>query len=286
MKVINRPLEAEQYVYHYTRLETAAKYILPSGTVRFSPIAYVNDPREAKTWEMITTVPGPAHMAPADWDRLSRFVSDALKATAKLICLSLDRETIGTCSPVDTVLHRGFGKPSMWHHYADQHRGVCLMFDRTKLAQAFQRQIGHLGLVDRKVTYSDTGILPNLGSDPYHINLMTATNNNDIRAIASEHFRKWLPQLFFQKLTDWSNETEYRWFVFGENADPILVKFDDALEAIVVGDAVSSEDEEALLVECVRHRAEIARLQWRNGYPTISHPGQPYITHRHLLPSP
>ena len=41
----------ETYVYHFTTRETALEFILPSMTIRFNPAKYVNDPREAKTWD-------------------------------------------------------------------------------------------------------------------------------------------------------------------------------------------------------------------------------------------
>lgn len=45
-----RDLDTDQYVYHYTRRETAFQHILPSRTIRLGPLSQTNDPRETKSW--------------------------------------------------------------------------------------------------------------------------------------------------------------------------------------------------------------------------------------------
>jgi hypothetical protein len=82
---------------------------------------------------------------------------------------------------------------------------------------------------------------------------------------------------------DWSSEEEFRWVYFDENSAPLFLSFDDALEGVIIGEKVPKEHEEAFLRYCALYEAEITDLEWRNGYPKIVHPGQPYITHQHLL---
>ena len=55
--LVNRLASSEAFVYHYTSLRTAIKYLLPSGKLRMNTLAGVNDPRENKQWEMLPLLP-------------------------------------------------------------------------------------------------------------------------------------------------------------------------------------------------------------------------------------
>lgn len=133
------------------------------------------------------------------------------------------------------------------------------------------------------MNYSDEGIVLRPGDDAFHIDLTNVYNEKQYLHKLSRHLDQWLPALFFRKLKDWSNEEEYRWVYFDDKPEAIYLNFEDSLEAIIAGEKVPKQFEEIILKYCVQHKADITDLEWRNGYPTISHPGQPYITHRHLL---
>jgi hypothetical protein len=193
----------------------------------------------------------------------------------------LPDEAVGKWQP-EALLDRGFAKPSMWHHYGDKHRGFCLMFDREKLNQAFIKQLNSGRLIAGKVNYSNKGILPNLSKDPFVVNLIHAREIEDYVSAIKSHLNSWFPDLFLRKLSDWENEDEYRWIYLDEHPRPIHVGFEGALEAIIIGEHVPDSYYEDILRYCVKYHADVTKLNWRNGYPKIEHPGQPYITHRHL----
>ncbi|MFO1430401.1 MAG: DUF2971 domain-containing protein [Candidatus Competibacteraceae bacterium] len=171
----------------------------------------------------------------------------------------------------------------MWHHYGGKHNGLCLMFDRNKLHNAFMQQLDPDRLVSGKVHYSNQGILPQLQDDPFVIDLTAVANITNYLSAIKAHLKRWFPKLFLQKLTDWANEDEYRWIYLDTDPDPRYIDFKDALEAIVIGEHVPDDYTEDLLRYCIKYHAEVTNLNWHNGFPKIEHSGQPYITHKHLL---
>lgn len=291
MKFINPLPSSELYVYHYTKVDTALNYILKDGTLRLNSFSAMNDPRENKSWTIATMVRSSFNLDLKDWVALSENVSNTLKQNVKLSCFSKDREAAVNKWQPDALLDRGFARPAMWHHYADRHNGICLMFGREKLTAAFSQQVDQEKLFPRTVLYSDDGIVLRMGKDPFSMDL---TGLTDLSNLPTEprflnevinHRDRWMPDLFFTKLKDWSNEEEFRWVYLDDNPRPLSLKFHDALEGIIIGESVSSVHEEDFLRYCALYEADITHLEWRNGYPAIVHPGQPYITHKHLIRS-
>lgn len=283
MKLINPLPRDAPYLYHYTSADTAINCILKDGTLKFNPFSQVNDPRESKAWDMSPFVRADLSLSLEEYDAISRSISDTLKSNAKLVCFSCDKdESVGKWQP-EALLDRGFAKPGMWHHYGNEHVGLCLMFDRNRLNEAFKKKLRSDRLVSGRVAYSNDGIVPNPSLDPFVVNLIHMRTSEDYRAAIKSHLHTWFRDLFLRKLVDWECENEFRWIYFDDNPDPVYVNFADALEAIVVGADVPESRYEDVLRYCVRHRADVANLNWHNGYPKVEHCGQPYITHKHLL---
>ncbi|WP_186375816.1 DUF2971 domain-containing protein [Hyella patelloides] len=281
--MVNPLQSSEKYVYHYTKIDTALKHILKTGTLRLNSFSKVNDPRESKSWTMTTTVRSDLNLKLEDWDALSKSVSDVLKQNVKLICFCKDRVSAVNQWQIRDPIDRGFAKPSMWHHYANGHNGVCLVFDKDKLDISFKKKLDEKRLISNTVKYSDDGGINQISNAPFSINLTNSQSKQHFIKILQNHLNLWMPSLFFTKLKDWSNEEEYRWVYFDENEHPICIDFGDSLEAIVVGESVSEVYNENLLTYCVKYQADIAHLQWDNGFPKLLKLGNPYITHKHLL---
>lgn len=283
MKLVNPLQNRNSYVYHYTSSATALDHILCNNTLLLNSYRKVNDPKERKHWDVSPFVRSELNLEHEQYDAISEEISTILKGNAKLVCFSRDKpEAVNTWQP-EALLNRGFAKPSMWHHYANAHDGVCLMFNREKLEATLKGQLTTGHLFHGAVTYTNRGILPTIPGDTFIVDLLQVNNPSGYLAAIQAHFDRWHKELFLQKLSDWANEDEYRWIFLDRHAEPRLVEFEDALEAIVVGEGVDESQYENFLRHCVLHEADIANLVWHNGYPRIEHPGQPYITHRYLV---
>lgn len=282
MKLINPLQDENAYVYHYTSCDIALTHILGNRTLMFNTFKNVNDPRESKHWDVAPFVRAELNLEYRQYDAISKGVSQLLKSNAKLICFSRDKpEAVNAWQP-EALFSRGFAKSSMWHHYANGYEGVCLMFNREKLIKIFNEQLGSERLFHGPINYSDKGILPNLHGDPFVIDLLHELDPSSYFLATQSHFNQWHQQLFLQKLTDWSNEDEYRFVYLDSHPEPRYLQFGDSLEAIVIGEGVEGDKYDEFLRHCVIHRADIANLVWHNGFPKMERLGQPYITYQHL----
>jgi len=199
MKLINPLKDGNAFLYHYTPCDTALNHILKNKTLKLSSFNEVNDPRESKSWDVSPFVDARLNLDLAQYDAISAEVSGILKRNAKLLCFSRDKPSAVDARQPEALLSRGFAKPSMWHHYAKGHDGVCLMFSRTKLDEAFKKQLDRRQLFHGSVTYSDKGILPKLQSDPFVINLLSAKDATGYLSAIHAHFDRWHAQLFLHK---------------------------------------------------------------------------------------
>jgi Protein of unknown function (DUF2971) len=110
---------------------------------------------------------------------------------------------------LDDFFHRGFHKPRMWTQYADQHRGVCLIFDRTKLAKAIENQLseGQIRMTG-PVEYVNRSILPQLSvAEPFTIDI-DALESVRRTAYPQLHLQRLYKVLFFEKMVDCKHGTE------------------------------------------------------------------------------
>src|SRR5690242_13384143 len=99
--------------------------------MKLGPFSQMRDPRESKPW---------GYEAPTDpfvdlRDEVGRFsemirAAQELKGRVKVLSLTEDNLS----EPDESaVFGRGFAHPRLWEHYADNHSGVCLCFDRQAL---------------------------------------------------------------------------------------------------------------------------------------------------------
>ncbi len=222
--------DRQKYLYHYTSMDTAINYILYNRTLRFNPLANVNDPMESdpnrwvfRNWEKGNTS-----------ETIRDQLSDHFKNRTKVVCFSRDIQGDWGpgCCPIDFCA-RGHSKPRMWATYGDDHKGVCLIFDRELLERAFKNGLNGRGqlLPGGAVRYGDK--LPADEDGAAVIDSKTFGKNFEkaLHQKIEDHHGTY----FFYKHVDWSTEDEYRFIITGGEPGPIELTFDDALVGVVVG---------------------------------------------------
>lgn len=272
--IINNTDYPEQYVYHYTKADTAVDHILKNQTLRFNTFQGVNDPRENKDWQFtLHTDHSCEDFSLEAGHDFSKQASVVLKNKVKMICFSTDAAQSVEMT-ANNILFRGFSKPAMWHHYANEHDGICLMFDRKKLDVAFRRHLASDGLFCGAVQYSNSGFLPRLSGGPFVLDISGMKSLDAEKCLPSikRHLHRYHKDLFFRKLNDWSNESEYRWIYFDSTEVPKDVYYHQALVGILVGDKVSSETIKAIDNYSKEHKVCYQQIAWQNGFPKFQSP--------------
>jgi hypothetical protein len=196
-----RRTNTSNYLYHYTTASKALEFILHDMTLRLGPISRTNDPAEE---EFLSPVAGDR----SDPDLF--FELEDLMARRMLACLSRDRpgSAYMGCDPLS---FHGYARDRMWAQYADNHRGVCLFFDRQALESAFRDQMGKNGMIlTGPVSYQEE--VP-LTEAPYSAEEYARIGRTEWLRGRCEAMAR---ERSFVKRADWESEQEYR-FVFVPN---------------------------------------------------------------------
>ncbi|MDQ0242004.1 DUF2971 domain-containing protein [Arthrobacter bambusae] len=264
----NRLDADESYLYHYTSADTLAK-ILESKALRMGPYSETNDPRETSEWSPRITLDSEDDVdgRPEEIARLWLQIRDIRKGV-KLGCFTLDAETeqTGWEFPFD----RGWARARMWHQYANDHAGACLVFDRAERERSLQTLsvtnafAWHHG----KVVYEDTAF-GEFGSRLSFSSTELRAGNSEERLaqIVKEH----RSDLFFKKNRDWQSENEYRHSAIS-NSESEFVPITSSLVGIVLG--ADFPHTELCVLNDRLHRGGFtgvkgAYLSWRNGMPHL-----------------
>ena len=253
--------ESGSFLYHYTRLATAIEHIIPSQRLALQPFAGMNDPREAREWNVSTTGSGGNRFGVKEfWNAYE--VTNRLKQTCKLVCFTADATPDAEGEP---EFARGYARPRMWAHYAEDHRGVCLLFDRDALHERLTSTFEGRGeLFFGSVAYADRGI-------PLHVldlNVGTILDRG-LESVLDSLVKSHSTELFFSKARDWATETEVRYLLRTPTEGAEFVSIEGTLRAVCMGDALSPEYEPSLRSLCTEFDLDLLKIEWDNGRPIV-----------------
>lgn len=252
--------EPGELLFHYTRAATAFERILPDKKIRLSPYASMRDPLEAQHWPE-----PPAYFVDPDNElqdqlELARLaVVVQAKAAARLVSLTVDADDYRE----DTEpFGRGYARASMWQLYGDDHRGVCLAFDRKQLLSELTDALADSSrIIAKPVQYVRALSADSLPSERLH-----DLSSDAFHAAVDDYLEKNEDRLLFTKLLDWSGEQEFRFVAVRHDNEegPLDIPFGDSLRAVICGhelppwqraggEIICREAGDVDLVRCIWH---------------------------------
>ena len=253
--------DSKQYLYHYTKAVVATDYILKDFTLRLSSFTKTNDPKETKPWEFSLSNGSVEQLSSYKLAPFTKKLNGALKSRTKILCFSQDYPNLSGYH-ISDISFRGFARPRMWSHYAEDHKGVCLVFDRKKLdlnfnSLVYEEPLGIFGPVE----YRDGSPM-----DSFSINVRKLEQRG-FDEFCWDYIKGHHKILFFQKMTDWATENEYRYLIFREDSEDLLLPIDGALRGVIVGEDASQDSIDKIFELVASKGAEIMGLKWKNGSP-------------------
>jgi hypothetical protein len=263
--VIEHTSDATEYVYHYTRAATALDFVLNDRTIQLSTYTTTNDPKETKAWEFGLITFENRDLSSYKHSELSRWFSNELKSRAKVACFSTDRAPLSGDHMKD-IYRRGYAKARMWAQYGDKHAGVCLVFDRERLLGAVKRHFGQHSLLHGSVRYADAELVRGIEHHEFNIDVDLYESFGSTAYIRS-HLQRHHVRLFFEKLTDWRDESEWRIVLLTEDVGNIYLPYDDSLVAVAHGDATHPDVSEALMARTKGSEIQHLGISWKNSTP-------------------
>ena len=279
----------ERYVYHYTKFATARDFILPSNILRLGHFTKTNDPRESRQWQFgVGSIARDKDIGPYALQNVSEWMSSVIQRETRIACFCRDAGPL-TGNHLDDIYRRGFARARMWAQYAEDHRGLCLVFDLVKLVEALRRKVEEVArtapvfLVYSPVSYSNQRL-----AGPSHEHAFSVTVE-DLEELGRNnypwhHAMRWWRELFFQKVEDWRDEAEWRVIVLVASDGPIDVDTGDALVGVIHGDRMARQDSESIIALSDRPEVEHMGLIWKNGCPWYDLGGDRWSYHDRHLP--
>ncbi len=255
----------ERYVYHYTRVSVACDFILKDRTLRFSSFSRTNDPKESKDWEFNLATYRGRDLGAYKFQETSQWFSAALKSNAKLACFSLDRPPL-TGDHTRDILNRGLAKPRMWAQYSENHTGVCLVFDKVKLLEAVKASFRSMLCLAGPVTYQNHYIVRSLKPHEFMIDvdlLETLGPKDYVGAHLQQHHKA----LFFEKLLDWRDESEWRIVLLADTDSDLYVPIHESLIGVIHGASIERKESDKVFALTESWIVEHMGLTWKNSSP-------------------
>jgi hypothetical protein len=258
-------------VCHYTKAKTALK-ILSTKKLRIGQFKFTNDPRESKERNAVIGWVAPTSFStdPNHDEIISRVRKEADRIAWeewKVLCFTLHRPQKTVRHPVDEVynhsVRHGYSRPRMWAQYAENHIGVCLIFDANKLNKNIHEQLGpRCRIYQGRVSY----IYRPLISDPIMLKNIQGDITKEIlvEELRSYYFASYKGK-FLAKHPDWRDETEYRWLLHSPENANIYVSIENAIKAVLVGVNFPKTSEPRLIKYCKELRVSVGKMEWDDG---------------------
>jgi hypothetical protein len=253
------------YLYHYTGTDTA-RLILSTNRLLLSSVSRTSDPRERRRLEfglaLRSDQPPPSNQ---ELDEIPAWFASEIGRCVRLACFTTDAATLSGNYMADIYL-RGFARSRMWAQYARGHAGVCLVFERHRLLDAATSHLSADLTFSGSVRYADHNPLARDGRAEYWIDF-AALKRLGRDACFDRHVKQHHRTLFFEKLRDWRDESEFRILTVSKSATDLYLPIEGCIAGVMHGDATPVE-ESRQLISLTKGSAVVHNgLSWRNGYP-------------------
>jgi hypothetical protein len=256
----------EGLLAHYTKASTAFEDILP-GKLRLSPYREMRDPAENKD---IRPNIRSLRASPDDARAIDKVYAQIEEARDRMRVLSLTRDAEdrgGSYPGFDCC----WSRPRMWEQYGDKHRGVCLLFDPTRLGRVIRAQwpderTRPAGNVD--YTREGSAEIFGRGLDADEI----LGNEQPARAVVDYIYAN-RDAFFFLKSDDFETEYEYRVVLTARDDDSddyAYIDYGDSLVGVVLGERFPEWQDPGAITECENLGVKPGWIHWESGRPHVS----------------
>jgi len=262
--------DQDKFLYHYTSAKTAIEYILKDKQLKLGRYINTNDPKETKTWQFSLGTNEKRDLSGYSLEEISEKFTQALKHRTNLACFSQDGTLTG--DHTKDIYARGFGKSRMWAQYADNHKGVCIVLEKSAICKAVTDQFGN----DRFRIYGGPVVYENHliteVNNPVHGFLIDADHLEKLGfdKYARLHVETYHKSLFFEKVTDWSSENEFRVLVFGEREEELFLNINGTIAGVLFGTDCAEDDITRVVDACGADKTQFEQIVWKNCTPWYS----------------
>jgi len=214
-------------IYHYTKLNTAIEFILPSMALRTNFLNQMNGPKESQKWSfgsvnlpyesLYTDLDFNAGNDVAHFESMYR-LGEEIKSRIQATCF------------VHSDDYDGYENEMMWAQYSDNHKGVCLEIDE----ELFIEENSHLDFFK----FQNIDYVPQKNDWVHWNDKLTKDENID------QHIKRDFKSLFLSKSHYWEKEFEKRLLIIAN--DYCFLNIKKSLTAVYYGLSTNSGYDKAI----------------------------------------
>ena len=226
--------ENNQYLYHYTKNATVLENILKERKLKFSNFMKTNDPFEYENFHFTTV----SYEKSRPIEHLKKQIENEnldlyFKTNLRMLCFCEDVDN-SRVPDDEKIYHKGFSRMRMWSQYGEDHKGVCLIFDKSNLLKKVEDSFEYF--------WSDSVEYTNRLELPYNFIARELIESK----IEGRNFFEQHKKIFFQKAMDYKNEQEFR-IIVEDDSENSFVDINDSLFGIIMGQRFNEVYKESLL---------------------------------------
>ncbi len=261
--------EESKYLYHYTSIDKAVDFILKDKTLMFNSLRGSNDPKEFKNWKFDFHTGDGASPSHDESMKLWKVISEEVKSKCKVLCFSKDKPGLGNDFFNDIYL-RGFAKSRMWAQYGDNHKGVCLIFNKQRIETLVTEQFGSIAeLYAADIQYKNRPLKGDIFKSPYTLRYQLLKELG-VSEYVKRHIYTHNNELIFEKSLDWRDEDEYRYMMLIDSTNNQYLKYGNALCAVVFGADTEDNDQKRVFQMTYQGGTQFEQIKYLNSTPWLS----------------
>ena len=252
----SNPTEKNMCLFHYTAYSSALNILL-SQRLRLGSLENMNDPLEFEDHHG-QPVMYQGERFEKEYEETALDYEGAVsekERSVRFASFSMDRY------PCCNNFSKGWARSRMWAQYADNHKGVCLVFNKANLIKAFESSFKNVASRTncREINY--TNILQPLGD----------ALSRPCKSLLAEDKIEFL----FQKCEDFRDEQEFRLLLIStdlkDSKEVVSFSIADSICGVITGARFPMENKPALkkAVESCNPAIKIFPMSWHYGMPGI-----------------
>ncbi|MCL5808657.1 MAG: DUF2971 domain-containing protein, partial [Deltaproteobacteria bacterium] len=253
--------------------------MLSGMRINFSRLASCDDPRESKQWSF-GFIGAEQRLCLENYAEVPNIFSSYIRNNSRILCFcgwndeKLDFSKNMVPNFREAYYRAGFARSRMWSQYGRErtcnargHTGICLVFDRTRLEEEFERSFETNKKFSGSVEYQ------------YYLESFVKAKKIECRNILNHSVDEALGmqidtnfhEYFFLKSMDYHDEHEYRLVIIVDDGDSIGLPIESSLKAVIVGVDFPPEEYECVDALAQNCSSSVERwfLSWQEGQPQL-----------------
>ncbi|MCK4357928.1 MAG: DUF2971 domain-containing protein [Candidatus Cloacimonetes bacterium] len=268
-------LKNTDLLFHFTKAETAIKFILFEKKLKFNALKNMGDPWENKNFDhyyknMDRKKSPEIFKKEEEIHKIKSYSKIACFCTNKqptIVTIEFDPQPNFTKSKLkyvkDNYCRPAYERSRMWNQYAENHKGICVVFSKEVLLKSIMRQLTGQTFYNDYVKYSPQYSYFQKGLE-LDCNKLISSNSE---TFVKEYLQNKKDYIFFSKNIDYRDEAEFRLVVYDPKDTFNYLDIQNCIKGVLLGENCHDSIKKWIRDLCKELNIYCGIMEWRNGEP-------------------